>query len=74
MDQYWVRRIEEQGLIFYRLVIPCFNKQVDPVLLRTYIDTIKIVCDSFTHAIGLISSGNMDLDVLKQQIKDEYKN
>lgn len=65
---------EEQGLIFYRLVIPCFNQQVDPLLLRTYIDTIKIVCDSFIHAIGLISSGNMDLDVLKQQIKEEYKN
>lgn len=65
---------EEQSLIFYRLVLPCFNKQVDSMLLRTYIDTIKIVCDSFSHAIGLISSGNMDLDVLKQQIKEEYKN
>lgn len=64
---------EEQGLVFYRLVIPCFEKKIDGLLLRIYIDTIKVVCDSFSHAIGLISSGNVNLDTLKQQIKQEEK-
>lgn len=64
---------EEQGLIFYRLVIPCFDKEMDGILLRIYIDTIKVVCDSFSHAIGLISSGSMNLDTIKQQIKKEAK-
>ncbi|WP_348664158.1 YbjN domain-containing protein [Chlamydia vaughanii] len=64
---------EEQGLIFYRLVIPCLNGEIHEKLLRIYIDTIKLVCDSFSHAIGLISSGNMNLDELKKQARKENK-
>ncbi len=65
---------EEQGLIFYRLVIPCIRKEINDEILRVYIDTIKIICDSFSHAIGLISSGTMDLDELKRQAELEEKN
>ncbi|EPP35063.1 bacterial sensory transduction regulator family protein [Chlamydia ibidis] len=64
---------EEQGLIFYRLVIPCLNKEINGNLIRVYIDTITLVCDSFAHAIGLISSGAMNLDELKQQAQKEHK-
>lgn len=62
---------EEQGLIFYRIVVPCLQGEINELLLRIYIDTIKLVCDSFTNAIGLISSGNMDLDEIKKQAKQE---
>ncbi|WP_375793287.1 YbjN domain-containing protein [Chlamydia sp. 12-01] len=62
---------EEQGLIFYRLVIPCLNSEINETLLRVYIDTIRLVCDSFSHAIGLVSSGNMNLDELKKQARKE---
>ncbi|ANH79141.1 YbjN domain-containing protein [Candidatus Chlamydia sanziniae] len=65
---------EEQGLIFYRLVLPCLQSKVHEMLLHIYIDTIKLVCDSFSHAIGLISSGNMNLDQLKQQAQQEQRN
>lgn len=65
---------EEQGLIFYRVVLPCLQGQINETLLRIYIDTIKLVCDSFSHAIGLISSGNMNLDELKRQARKEQKN
>ncbi|SPN73543.1 Uncharacterized conserved protein,Family of unknown function (DUF1790) [Chlamydia serpentis] len=64
---------EEQGLIFYRLVLPCLNGEIHDTLLRIYIDTIKLVCDSFSHAIGLISSGNMNLDELRRQALQEQK-
>ncbi|QXE27202.1 YbjN domain-containing protein [Chlamydia buteonis] len=62
---------EEQGLIFYRLVIPCLQGEINEILLRVYIDTIRLVCDSFSHSIGLISSGNMNLDELKKQARKE---
>ncbi|WP_201456823.1 YbjN domain-containing protein [Chlamydia sp. 17-3921] len=62
---------EEQGLIFYRLVIPCLNKEMSGPLLRIYIDTIKIVCDSFVHAIGLISTGNLNLDEMKRLAREK---
>ncbi|WP_284441665.1 YbjN domain-containing protein [Chlamydia gallinacea] len=65
---------EEQGLIFYRLVLPCLEGQIHETLLRIYIDTIKLVCDSFSHVVGLISSGNMNLDELKKQAKKEQTN
>ncbi|AHK63063.1 hypothetical protein BOKEGFJH_00189 [Chlamydia avium] len=65
---------EEQGLIFYRIVVPCLQGQINETLLHIYIDTIKLVCDSFSNAIGLISSGNMNLDELKKQAKKEQKN
>ncbi|AAD18553.1 hypothetical protein CpB0425 [Chlamydia pneumoniae TW-183] len=64
---------EEQGLIFYRLVLPCLNGEIHDTLLRIYIDTIKLVCDSFSHAIGLISSGNMNLDELRRQALQEQQ-
>ena len=62
---------EEQNIIFYRLVIPCLKGEINEDLLRVYIDTIKLICDSFFHAIGLISTGNMDLDELKKQASSE---
>lgn len=58
---------EEQGLLFYRLVIPCIGGKIHDDLLRVYIDTVKIVCDSFSHAIGLVNSGSIGLEELKQQ-------
>lgn len=60
---------EEQGLIFYRVVIPCLNKDIDETLLRVYIDTIQLATDGFAHAIGLMNSGQLDLERLKKEVK-----
>ncbi len=62
---------EEQGLMFYRLVVPCLNKQIDSKLLLVYINTVQLACDSFSHAIGLISSGSMNLDELQREVRKE---
>lgn len=62
---------EEQGLIFYRLVIPCLEKHISGPLLRVYIDTVKIISDSFSHAIGLVFTGNMNLDEMKKLAKEK---
>ncbi|WP_213357826.1 YbjN domain-containing protein [Chlamydiifrater phoenicopteri] len=64
---------EEQGLMFYRLVIPCLNKQIDGKLLLVYINTVQLACDSFSHAIGLISSGSMNLDELQREVRKENR-
>ncbi|WP_194844320.1 YbjN domain-containing protein [Candidatus Clavichlamydia salmonicola] len=68
---------EEQGLIFYRSVIPCLESQIAATLLKVYISTIQLVCESFTHAIGLVSSGSLTVQSLQNEkmkhMNDENK-
>ncbi len=56
---------EDEGLIFYRLVMPCIDKKLNTKILIAYINSIQLVCDSFSQAIGLVASGQMDIETLK---------
>lgn len=56
---------EDENLIFYRLVMPCIDKKLNTKILIAYINSIRLVCDSFSQAIGLVASGQLDLQTLK---------
>lgn len=56
---------EDEGLIFYRLVMPCIDKKLNTKILLAYINSIQLVCDSFSQAIGLVASGQLDIETLK---------
>ncbi|MEG0036693.1 MAG: YbjN domain-containing protein [Victivallaceae bacterium] len=56
---------EDQNLIFYRVVLPCLEQEIDPKLILIYIRTFEFVCDSFSNAIGMIAAGQIDINRLK---------
>ncbi|MFZ0564688.1 MAG: YbjN domain-containing protein [Chlamydiales bacterium] len=59
---------EVDQLMFYRLVIPCLDHTVEGKLVKTCVETTRVVCDMFLNAIAMILSGEASIDnVLKEK-------
>lgn len=53
---------ELSGVVFYRLMIPAFNKKVDDDVLEGYLKTVKNVCELFLPAIETVAFGHATID------------
>lgn len=60
---------EEKGTIFYRIMVPCLNKEIDKELVKITIDAVTNVCDHFMPAVHLVANGDYTLERLIEESK-----
>ncbi len=61
---------EETKTVFYRVVIPCINSQVDEPLLHAYLNTTQQVCGMFGTIVQAIAIKAMSLDEMMAKAKE----
>jgi hypothetical protein len=60
---------EQQKLMFYRLVIPSVDGEIEEKTLTLYLNTITVALETFMAAIAIVASGNATVDSLTKQKK-----
>lgn len=66
---------EESGHIFYRCIIPCTKKKLESSVLEGYLNSIQIVCKSFSPPIEALAEGAISYEALVKMAKErEQKN
>jgi hypothetical protein len=61
---------EESKTIFYRVVIPCINSQVDEPLLHAYLNTMQYVCGMFGTIVHAVAIKAMSLEEMMTKAKE----
>jgi hypothetical protein len=61
---------EETKTVFYRVVIPCINSQVDEPLFHAYLNTMQHVCGMFGTIVHAIAIKAMSLDEMMSKAKE----
>jgi hypothetical protein len=61
---------EDSKTVFYRVVIPCINSQVDEPLLHAYLNTMQQVCGMFGTIVHAIAIKAMTLDEMMTKAKE----
>lgn len=61
---------ETTGVIFYRAVIPCFDKKIDEGLLSSYLNSIQTICQTFTPVIGSVSTGAASFEKVLKTVQE----
>ncbi len=61
---------EESKTVFYRVVIPCINSQVDEPLLHAYLNTMQQVCGMFGTIVHAIAIKAMSLEEMMSKAKE----
>ncbi|MEC7840489.1 MAG: YbjN domain-containing protein [Chlamydiota bacterium] len=64
---------ETAGVVFYRITIPSLNKKIDKMLLDTYLNSMQVICKSFTPVIINVLQGTMTLEAVMQKAKDAHQ-
>jgi hypothetical protein len=57
---------ENQRMIFFRIVIPCLQPEVEEGLLMSYFTSCQLVCTSFVYAIAAVASGQSPEQVMEK--------
>ncbi len=61
---------EESKLVFYRLMVPTLNSELNESLFNMYLNTLQNICNEFILNIEPVASGRVSFDeVLKQARK-----
>lgn len=55
---------ETAGVVFYRITIPAVTKSVDEELIKTYLNSIKAISNTFSPVIINVSRGTMSFDAV----------
>jgi hypothetical protein len=61
---------EESKTVFYRVVVPCVNGQVDEPLFHAYLNVTKHVCEMFGTIVQAIAVKAMSLDEMMSKAKE----
>ncbi|EFB42351.1 hypothetical protein pah_c010o049 [Parachlamydia acanthamoebae str. Hall's coccus] len=64
---------EENGFVFYRLLIPAINQEIDEGLLETYIKSCELLSKTFSPAIENVANGDLDFETVFQRTQEEKK-
>lgn len=61
---------EESKTVFYRVVVPCVNGQVDETLFHAFLNVTKHVCEMFGTIVQAIAVKAMSLDEMMSKAKE----
>ncbi len=64
---------EAAGLVFYRVMIPAPNKEIDPKILDAYIQSVQTVCQTFAPVIAAVSTGMSSFDSVLKLVKESQE-
>lgn len=65
---------ETSAVVFYRITIPAVTKKVDRELLKTYLNSIKLICNTFSPVIINVVRGTMSFDAILAKAQEERSN
>ena len=61
---------EESKTVFYRVVVPCVNGQVDEPLFHAFLNVTKHVCEMFGTIVQAIAVKAMSLEEMMSKAKE----
>ena len=61
---------EISDVMFYRAVLPCFEHSIDEAVLNAYINSLQIVCKTFSQLIGNVAAGATSFDQVFKKVKE----
>ncbi|MCB1112606.1 MAG: YbjN domain-containing protein [Chlamydiales bacterium] len=61
---------EDSGVVFYRVVMPTLNDQWDKQVFDIYMNSMEIICRSFSPVVINICQGTMTLDAVIQKAQE----
>jgi hypothetical protein len=61
---------EESKTVFYRVVVPCVNGQVDEGLFHAFLNVTKHVCEMFGTIVQAVAVKAMSLDEMMSKAKE----
>ena len=61
---------EDSKTVFYRIIVPCLNQNVDEDLFHAYVNTTKQVCTMFGTIIQALAVKAMKLDEMLEKAKE----
>ncbi len=64
---------EAAGVIFYRVTVPALNGTVDDELLDTYLNSIQVICQSFTPVVINVTQGTMSFEAVLKKAQEEHQ-
>lgn len=64
---------ETADVIFYRCMLPAFDKQIEEGFLDVYLQSLPMIADSFTAVIVTAASGSATYDEIMEKMKEIQK-
>lgn len=64
---------ESAGVIFYRCMIPAYNKKVEPGLIEMFMQSLPLIAQSFTPVIITAATGNATYEEIMQKMEEMQK-
>lgn len=64
---------EDTSVVFYRCMIPIQNQQLDETLFDAYLNSIQLVCKSFSPVIASVAFGNVTFEEILKKTKEQNK-
>lgn len=64
---------ENAGVVFYRCMIPAFNKQIEEGLVEMFMQSLPLIAQSFTPVIITAATGNATYEQIMQKMEEMQK-
>lgn len=64
---------EQNGVTFYRCMIPSPEKKIEPKLLESYLKAIDAVCDQVAPAVLAVATGSKSFDQILSKAKELHQ-
>src|SRR5688572_7778880 len=64
---------ENSNVIFYRMMIPAYEKNIQEGLIELYLKSLELLCQTFTPAIVAVAQGHMSYDEVLTKLKETEK-
>lgn len=64
---------EQSKTVFYRIMMPAMDNNIDEKLIGAYLDTIKLVMSTFSPAVEAVASGQMSLGAVLDKVREATK-
>ena len=61
---------ESSSVIFYRTMLPIFNKELNPLLLTAYLGVVQMVCKTFAAVIAAVANGAVSYKGVLAKLKE----
>lgn len=61
---------ESKGVLFYRVIIPTFEHEITENLFASYIQSIQIICQTFSPLITAVALGVTSFDQVLQKTQE----
>lgn len=65
---------EDTSVVFYRCMVPILHQQIDESLFDAYLNSIQLVCKSFSPVIASVAYGTVTFDEVMKKTREQNNN